>query len=287
MNLNWLKEVRKSTTSVSSRSKKFSIFFSVAIYYVTERCQDGWFKGMDRSHKSGVFPGNFVVPLRNHRPIETSQATNCSAALPSTSAHEKRPKNKDNSKREHSIEPPQLPPRLDGSSSSSTTSSTSVWSKPLGQHVEAFFGRKSKNDSTNDSSTSTTNKDTKSSSTSSSSTVDLIKRFANMKLSKSLVSAPSAGYSMDNPVFEDVIGATASTQPSNSPNRRNVNSAMQPAHVRSGSCPSQLLQSLPVDINQTISEATIKKLDPTGTNGAYMFGSQRIKSHKERTPLSG
>nr|CAD7267991.1 unnamed protein product [Timema shepardi] len=35
------------------------------IYMVTERCQDGWFKGTSsRSQKSGVFPGNYVTPAK-------------------------------------------------------------------------------------------------------------------------------------------------------------------------------------------------------------------------------
>uniref|UniRef100_A0A182SA29 SH3 domain-containing protein n=1 Tax=Anopheles maculatus TaxID=74869 RepID=A0A182SA29_9DIPT len=32
-----------------------------SIYYVTERCQDGWFKGTNWLKKSGVFPGNYVA----------------------------------------------------------------------------------------------------------------------------------------------------------------------------------------------------------------------------------
>ncbi|KAF4523814.1 hypothetical protein B566_EDAN008049 [Ephemera danica] len=33
-----------------------------ALYLVTEKCQDGWFKGTAQgSHKSGVFPGNYVA----------------------------------------------------------------------------------------------------------------------------------------------------------------------------------------------------------------------------------
>lgn len=36
-----------------------------AIYMVTERCQDGWFKGTSiRTQKCGVFPGNYVTPAR-------------------------------------------------------------------------------------------------------------------------------------------------------------------------------------------------------------------------------
>lgn len=33
------------------------------MYYVLEKCQDGWFKGTSlRSGLSGVFPGNYVTP---------------------------------------------------------------------------------------------------------------------------------------------------------------------------------------------------------------------------------
>ncbi|XP_044749982.1 E3 ubiquitin-protein ligase SH3RF1 isoform X3 [Coccinella septempunctata] len=56
-----------------------------------------------------------------------------------------------------------------------------------------------------------------------SSTVSLMKRLASMKRPKS---PPNSSYSMDNPVFEDST----------------VTSAAQSVHVRSGSCPSQLLQ---------------------------------------------
>lgn len=34
------------------------------MYRVTEKCQDGWFKGTSlRSGASGVFPGNYVTPV--------------------------------------------------------------------------------------------------------------------------------------------------------------------------------------------------------------------------------
>lgn len=40
-----------------------------AIYMVTERCQDGWFKGTsNRTQKSGVFPGNYVAPANKALP---------------------------------------------------------------------------------------------------------------------------------------------------------------------------------------------------------------------------
>lgn len=36
-----------------------------AVYTVTERCQDGWFKGTNnRTQKTGVFPGNYVALCR-------------------------------------------------------------------------------------------------------------------------------------------------------------------------------------------------------------------------------
>ncbi|XP_076236123.1 SH3 domain containing ring finger posh isoform X2 [Calliopsis andreniformis] len=38
------------------------------IYMVTERCQDGWFKGTsNRTQKCGVFPGNYVTPAKCQR----------------------------------------------------------------------------------------------------------------------------------------------------------------------------------------------------------------------------
>ncbi|KAG8238552.1 hypothetical protein J437_LFUL018454 [Ladona fulva] len=40
-----------------------------AVYTVTEKCQDGWFKGTSmRTHKCGVFPGNYVALMRPPAP---------------------------------------------------------------------------------------------------------------------------------------------------------------------------------------------------------------------------
>ena len=39
--------------------------FLAAHYYVSERCQDGWLRGMNSARKAGVFPGNHVVPLKD------------------------------------------------------------------------------------------------------------------------------------------------------------------------------------------------------------------------------
>lgn len=98
-------------------------------------------------------------------------------------------------------------------------------------------------------------------------------------------------YSMDNPVFEDnTIGGTetANTQQTASAAsvtgaaaaKRNTIHLSHPQHVRSGSCPSQLLQSLPVDLNLSLSAGTSGALNKTD-----MFGSHRIRPHKERAAL--
>ncbi|XP_073954703.1 SH3 domain containing ring finger posh isoform X2 [Choristoneura fumiferana] len=62
--------------------------------------------------------------------------------------------------------------------------------------------------------------------------VSLMKRLAAMKKCKS---PPPVGYSMDNPVFEDAPGSSLMLLPAQH----------HPVHVRSGSCPSQLLRALP------------------------------------------
>lgn len=96
---------------------------------MTERCQDGWFKGSNRAHKSGVFPGNYVTPLRStHR--EFNQISNIKRQ------EKQKASSSNQTSKQKSIPPPELPPR-----SGSGAVYGSVWSKPLG-HVDAFFGRK-------------------------------------------------------------------------------------------------------------------------------------------------
>lgn len=116
--------------------KTSSVFLYTAIYYVKERCQDGWFRGINRAQRTGVFPGNYVTQLRtlNEQPSNgqsvSGARSNAGGATNVTMLGK-------------SGNPPDLPPRSSGSSSSSSSSaSTSVWSKPIGQHVEALFGRK-------------------------------------------------------------------------------------------------------------------------------------------------
>lgn len=300
----------------------------LAIYYVTERCQDGWFKGTNRSLKSGVFPGNYVAPLRHSRESSSSHATSSNGSKrssansvsasggSSSSGHKSAHKSKNSSSGQHSLAvlssiqspPPELPPRSGGSS---CASSSSVWSKPLGQHVEAFFSRKSggsqtvKVDASKDSSAQTngsscnSKKDHNTSTSAASTTVNLIKRFTNMKRSKSPVNMSSTAYSMDNPVFEDIVSSTTTSNGMSltngaaaaAPSKRNTIHLSHPVHVRSGSCPSQLLQSLPVDINLATTSSTKKTGEAFNTSASssssYMFGSQRVKGHKERPTLHG
>ena len=55
---------------------------------VTERCQDGWFKGTsNRTQKCGVFPGNYVAPAKCQRGIcrvTTSSAPHQNSPLTTT-----------------------------------------------------------------------------------------------------------------------------------------------------------------------------------------------------------
>lgn len=130
-----------------------------ALYIVTERCQDGWFKGTSRSNKCGVFPGNYVALLRNNREnnkllnlkrqgnLGTTAAAgsaNCqlsqSNGVSSSKTIVAGPKDTasiDSSSSQ--VPPPELPPR---SSAAVPSSSKSVWIKTLGLNVECFFSPK-------------------------------------------------------------------------------------------------------------------------------------------------
>lgn len=236
-----------------------------AVYFVTERCQDGWFKGTNRSHKSGVFPGNYVAIIKNrdnqtHSSSRSSEQTNVQTVQLNSQNQSSRP-------------PPELPPRNIAPSSST---SQSVWSKPL-NHVDALFSRKSaqtssnniiKNEKTSSASgqtTSSSKSDGKEKKEQSSAVSLMMRKLTNMKRSKSPTHPPS--YS--NPVFEDAATTL------NTSSKHNIHLS-HPVHVRSGSCPSQLLQSLPLEFNTT-------KLEENA--GPLLFGSQRVKGHKDRPSL--
>ncbi|XP_061717589.1 E3 ubiquitin-protein ligase SH3RF1 [Cydia pomonella] len=59
-------------------------------------------------------------------------------------------------------------------------------------------------------------------------------------------SPPPVGYSMDNPVFEDAASCSLTAR-------------LQPQHVRSGSCPSQLLRALPAGVGSGVGERRHKE----------------------------
>uniref|UniRef100_A0A336MVK6 RING-type E3 ubiquitin transferase n=1 Tax=Culicoides sonorensis TaxID=179676 RepID=A0A336MVK6_CULSO len=233
-----------------------------SVYYVLEKCQDGWFKGVNRQQKSGVFPGNYVAPIRTRN--------NDSSSGNSHNSNQKGQPifiSRDNFQKTLQP-PPDLPPR-NNNASPSTGSSLSNWSKTL--HMDSLFNRKSTEgpmttsdhspnvslNSSNEHNKSGKDKDKKDSTA-----MSFVKRLT--KRSKS-PGTSSTAYSMDNPVFED------SSVPTSSGTNKNIHLS-HPVHVRSGSCPSQLLQNIPMDANQ-------------GT-GPFVYGSQRIKGHKERPSMA-
>ncbi|XP_013171667.1 PREDICTED: E3 ubiquitin-protein ligase SH3RF1-like isoform X1 [Papilio xuthus] len=180
------------------------------LYTVTERCRDGWYKGYSEStQRCGVFPGNYVVPAAaqhaHHAPHHAQPAH-----------HQTRPKHdkavvQANPKTTQA--PPDAPPRT--ASPTTVQPLTYPWSAQATQPQAAAKTDKPK-------------EKTKSEKISISTGVSLMKRLAAMKKCKS---PPPVGYSMDNPVFEDGPGPSLA--------------APHPVHVRSGSCPSQLLRTLP------------------------------------------
>jgi E3 ubiquitin-protein ligase SH3RF len=210
------------------------------IYMVTERCQDGWYKGTsNRTQKCGVFPGNYVAYMKG-------SSSDPKVAVSFTRSG----KSVTSPRQTYNNLPPELPPR----SVSPATATNTISSSWHGQQENAAvpLGRSS---SAVMSSVNTTHlslgsatvakpaekcKDRKEKGT-----VGLMRRLTSIKRSKS---PPPSSYSMDNPVFEDSVSVATA----------------HPVHVRSGSCPSQLLQIQPVEHHR-------------------LFGStsQRLK-HKER-----
>lgn len=95
------------------------------IYMVTERCQDGWFKGTsNRTQKCGVFPGNYVAPAKCQRgicrvtPTTTGHQTSTLTTVQTTSdqsrmtvTYTKTKGAASQSYSPRSLPPPELPPR--------------------------------------------------------------------------------------------------------------------------------------------------------------------------------
>ncbi|XP_038111278.1 E3 ubiquitin-protein ligase SH3RF1 [Culex quinquefasciatus] len=261
-----------------------------SIYYVTERCQDGWFKGANRQQKTGVFPGNYVTVYkgregghasRNNPQAQGSQGPSPPGAAGSGTG----PGTPNPSNNLAQITLPALPPR----DTTASSNPAPVWTKQQnqqqqqqssGNYIDSLFGRKSNGTSAEKNGSGAAAaaangaehaaqpiKEKKDSSA-----VSLMKRLTNIKRSKSPTTSggtANPAYSMDNPVFED-SAASALAKP-------NLQQIINPVHVRSGSCPSQLLQNLPADL-----------LAAQGReNVPYMYGSQRVKPHKERPSMHG
>ncbi|XP_018050358.1 PREDICTED: SH3 domain-containing RING finger protein 3 isoform X3 [Atta colombica] len=316
------------------------------IYMVTERCQDGWFKGTsNRTQKCGVFPGNYVAPANRcqrglcrgspnspsqHQGSPLSNApSNTESRLAVTYTKSKGPAPQPYNPR--TLPPPELPPRA--ISPSTTTTVSSSWhgaaqsnqgpnqetspprhndqnaAAPLGRSHSAVMtanipspgkqitvsslqpatginnannGCSSITISASSSSTGDMNRSpnntlrvasgiapSNAAATASRTTektkekkdkcVSLMRRLTNIKKSKS---PPPATYSMDNPVFDD-------------------GNSVNPMHVRSGSCPSQLLQVVPTqELNASNSP---HRLCPGSVQG-HVTSSQRLK-YKERPSL--
>ncbi|CAH0664000.1 unnamed protein product [Spodoptera exigua] len=175
------------------------------IYTVTERCRDGWYKGCsERSQRCGVFPGNYVAPASNLRPKHdksqsappTGSVGPVSASAPSGSAP---------------TQPaaPDAPPRARDPALLMAQPLTYPWCSPAQSQQSTPRTEKPKEKSKAEKSSISTG-------------VSLMKRLAAMKKCKS---PPPAGYSMDNPVFEDGPGTSLML---------NTNSQHHPVHVRTG-----------------------------------------------------
>nr|XP_033334248.1 E3 ubiquitin-protein ligase SH3RF3 isoform X1 [Megalopta genalis] len=307
------------------------------IYMVTERCQDGWFKGTsNRTQKCGVFPGNYVTPAKCQRSLcRGTQNTGQHQNVPSsTGQNGSEPrvtvtytKSKGSAPQfynSRTLLPPELPPRAISPSpmvSSSwhgqsqnqekspprQTEQTSV--NPLGRSHSAVMssnisspgkqmilppsvttsttltGINSSNIIATASSTITEMnrspnstlrivaspssasaaaaavppKSTEKQKEKKDKCVSLMRRFAYIKKSKS---PPPATYSMDNPVFDD-------------------GNSINPVHVRSGSCPSQLLQ---VGATQELNASNNRHRLYPDFLLEHVTSSQRLK-YKERPSL--
>ena len=95
-----------------------------ALYTVSEKCQDGWFKGSSvRTQKIGVFPGNYVQAVRSQphpqmnppQPVASSPAPQTAVSTASSSSTAASASSSAGSVRSSTgavlLPPPKLPPR--------------------------------------------------------------------------------------------------------------------------------------------------------------------------------
>ncbi|XP_058116425.1 E3 ubiquitin-protein ligase SH3RF3 [Anopheles ziemanni] len=325
-----------------------------SIYYVTERCQDGWFKGTNWQKKSGVFPGNYVQIYkgregaasggRNANANSSGKLNNVSSPHSGSSAANgggggsagamnNSPNGGSSSPLQLPLQLPELPPR-------NTNQQQQQQQQQQGmKYIESIFGRQSSLDvggggspsndtpqhTTTGSDAATTTPPSSAAATGKvkkdSSAVSLMKRLTNMKRSKSPTGCSGGtanpAYTSDGSLFEETAGngGGGKSSPSGSPAsgagpvaKPNFQQIVNPVHVRSGSCPSQLLQNLPMDLmmngggvghgphqqQQQQQSAQHHQQNPAfpsgmgrGENAPLMYGSQRIKPHKERPSMQG
>jgi len=288
-----------------------------ALYTVSEKCQDGWFKGSSvRTQKIGVFPGNYVQAVRSQphphpHPHVNPTSTVMSQSTPSPCVPLSRTNNPH--------PPPKLPPRALSPSSGSvlsvnnvpstykagggggggTSSSASVpaavvarlattpapapalspratmlINPPPNMVVGAAEAVSSVSISSVSSSVSSSppippQVPVESKKDKDKPGVSLMKRLTSRKKSSPPLLHP---YSIDNPVFEDGYFCKPSLAP-----------PAAPVHVRSGSCPSQLLQ---IVASPERCSSEVEQRESTERSHAHgrhsMGGSQRLRSNKHR-----
>uniref|UniRef100_T1PL82 RING-type E3 ubiquitin transferase n=1 Tax=Musca domestica TaxID=7370 RepID=T1PL82_MUSDO len=314
------------------------------VYMVTERCLDGWFKGKNWKDISGVFPGNYVTPLRardqqqlmhSWKLIPPSNYINShgGGVVVSSGTNQMSPQQQQmansnySSSMRHDLEninarltlanltphqamPPDLPPRhlalspvpLNNQRSANEQPSSNISSRES-RDKEAL---KEKPTTTGCMSTSS------SSSNSTSSASAGLKKFLTHIKSRSkspgaaIAAVAVAASTLATTQINAAANAAAASNNSNvmtasTPSQQHqqqpqhqgsmTGHGLTPVHVRSGSCPSQLLQHFPNDrrpVGETKDEGSNnahsqQQLTPPPPSNGY--SSQRIKGPKERSSL--
>uniref|UniRef100_A0A1A9VGQ1 RING-type E3 ubiquitin transferase n=1 Tax=Glossina austeni TaxID=7395 RepID=A0A1A9VGQ1_GLOAU len=237
--------------------------FLGCVYIVTERCLDGWFKGKNWKGISGVFPGNYVIPLKARDqqqlmhgwkfgpPPSATNAinqNNSSNVQLSTPTQQQLATSCRNTMRHdleslqarvtvtnsHQTLPPDLPLRYLTLSPKDQTASN------IKEHKEEK-PIKQKNVTTGCISTSN-------SSSSPSTTTTGLKKFLTHIKTRS--KSPSASASTVQKQKQKAQTTTTTTSPAATmvlKQKNAQNNTLTPIHVRSGSCPSQLLQNPTAD----------------------------------------
>lgn len=243
-----------------------------AHYYVSDRCQDGWLRGMNSARKAGVFPGNHVIPLKElpvpsgvmvriiNRYLTLNDIINPhSISSQSELSNPNTPQNQRISITPATppTSPPVLPPRNQAS--------------VLTNNADPSATVESPNDTKKEPS------------------INLIKRITNnLKRSKS-----PPGNTDETSSGTSSITATPRTSQSSVQPR-----LLQSLHGRSGSCPSQLLDLSALKItpmgannnnnannnNQSQRHGLPQSVAEQQT-AMSMFNSQRVRGQKERPAL--